>query len=158
MLLCYLTLSSSPTCLKWSAIVEELPTFKPSFHPPSLLPDMTLDDVRDYERQMHEKTNIKVWDEQQEQSANPSSVDGIEIHDRESVCVFSLFLSINHSSVSYFGLLVAFETVPYIFTHFLPHRVKLSVHEQLKYNKHYKGQESFQYCIYHVCFSVCLLF
>ncbi|KAG5278871.1 hypothetical protein AALO_G00103640 [Alosa alosa] len=48
--------------------------------------DMTLDDVRDYEKQMHEKTNIKVCLEQQEQSTNsPPSPDGIEIHDKASV-------------------------------------------------------------------------
>ncbi|XP_035516347.1 cytoplasmic phosphatidylinositol transfer protein 1-like isoform X2 [Morone saxatilis] len=49
--------------------------------------DMTLDDVRDYERQMHEKTNIKVVNchEQQEHSTtNPSSLDDIEIHDKAS--------------------------------------------------------------------------
>ncbi|XP_019215561.1 cytoplasmic phosphatidylinositol transfer protein 1-like [Oreochromis niloticus] len=51
--------------------------------------DMTLDDVRDYERKMHEKTNIKVCHEQQEHSTtNASSLDDIEIHDKASVCVF----------------------------------------------------------------------
>uniref|UniRef100_A0A8B9JTC0 Cytoplasmic phosphatidylinositol transfer protein 1 n=1 Tax=Astyanax mexicanus TaxID=7994 RepID=A0A8B9JTC0_ASTMX len=34
--------------------------------------DMTLDDVREYERQMHEKTNIKVCHEQQENSTKSS--------------------------------------------------------------------------------------
>lgn len=59
---------------------------------PHLLPDMTLDDVRDYERQMHEKTNIKVCDEQQEHSAtNPPTLDDIEIHDKASVCLFHCF-------------------------------------------------------------------
>uniref|UniRef100_A0A8C7YWK2 Cytoplasmic phosphatidylinositol transfer protein 1 n=1 Tax=Oryzias sinensis TaxID=183150 RepID=A0A8C7YWK2_9TELE len=54
--------------------------------------DMTLDDVRDYERQMHEKTNIKVCDEQQEHSAtNPPTLDDIEIHDKASVCLFHCF-------------------------------------------------------------------
>ncbi|KAF3687458.1 Cytoplasmic phosphatidylinositol transfer protein 1 Mammalian rdgB -like protein beta [Channa argus] len=48
--------------------------------------DMTLDDVRDYETQMHEKTNIKVCHEQQEQSTtNPSSLDDIEIHDKANM-------------------------------------------------------------------------
>ncbi|KAA8595037.1 hypothetical protein FQN60_012172 [Etheostoma spectabile] len=48
--------------------------------------DMTLDDVRDYESQMHEKTNIKVCHEQQVHSTtNPSSLDDIEIHDKASV-------------------------------------------------------------------------
>ncbi|KAK5605778.1 Cytoplasmic phosphatidylinositol transfer protein 1 [Crenichthys baileyi] len=47
--------------------------------------DMTLDDVRDYERKMHEKTNIKVCNEQQEHSTtNPSTLDDIEIHDKAS--------------------------------------------------------------------------
>ncbi|KAK5926751.1 hypothetical protein CgunFtcFv8_022298 [Champsocephalus gunnari] len=47
--------------------------------------DMSLDDVRNYERKMHEKTNIKVWLEQQEHSTtNPSSLDDIEIHDKAS--------------------------------------------------------------------------
>uniref|UniRef100_H2RLN9 Cytoplasmic phosphatidylinositol transfer protein 1 n=1 Tax=Takifugu rubripes TaxID=31033 RepID=H2RLN9_TAKRU len=58
--------------------------------------DMTLDDVRDYERNMHEKTNIKVvnYHEQQEHSTpKPSSLDDIEIHDKASVCPFSLSLS-----------------------------------------------------------------
>lgn len=59
---------------------------------PHLLPDMTLDDVRDYERQMHEKTNIKVCHEQQEHSAtNPPTLDDIEIHDKASVCLFHCF-------------------------------------------------------------------
>lgn len=64
-------------------------------HPSPLLPDMSLDDVRDYERHMHEQTNSKVVDchEQQEHStATPSSLDDIEIHDKASVCAFSLFL------------------------------------------------------------------
>lgn len=71
--------------------MEELPTFCPWFHPFPLLPDMTLDDVRDYETQMHEKTNIKVVNchEQQEHSTTkPSSLDEIEIHDKASVCAF----------------------------------------------------------------------
>lgn len=56
---------------------------------------MTLDDVRDYERNMHEKTNIKVvnYHEQQEHSTSkPSSLGDIEIHDKPSVCPFSLSL------------------------------------------------------------------
>lgn len=64
---------------------------------------MTLDDVRDYERQMHEKTNIKVVNchEQQEHSTtNPSSLDDIEIHDKASVCVFFI-VSLLHYSSSY---------------------------------------------------------
>lgn len=64
-------------------------------HPSPLLPDMSLADVRDYERKMHEQTNSKVVNchEQQEHSAaTPSSLDDIEIHDKESVCAFSLFL------------------------------------------------------------------
>lgn len=67
----------------------------PLVPPLPLLPDMTLDDVRDYETQMHEKTNIKVVNchEQQEHSTTkPSSLDDIEIHDKASVCAFSLFL------------------------------------------------------------------
>lgn len=53
---------------------------------------MTLDDVRDYERNMHEKTNIKVvnYHEQEEHSTStPSPLDDIEIHDKPSVCPFS---------------------------------------------------------------------
>ncbi|XP_036395842.1 cytoplasmic phosphatidylinositol transfer protein 1 isoform X2 [Megalops cyprinoides] len=46
--------------------------------------DMTLDDVREYEKQMHEKTNIKVCHDQQEHSTNSSSLDEIEIHDKAS--------------------------------------------------------------------------
>lgn len=63
--------------------------------PLPLFLDMTLDDVRDYERNMHEKTNIKVvnYHEQQEHSTpKPSSLDDIEIHDKASVCPFSLSL------------------------------------------------------------------
>uniref|UniRef100_A0A3B3ZDM0 Cytoplasmic phosphatidylinositol transfer protein 1 n=1 Tax=Periophthalmus magnuspinnatus TaxID=409849 RepID=A0A3B3ZDM0_9GOBI len=53
--------------------------------------DMTLDDVRDYERQMHEKTNIKVCLEQPEHSTtNSPSLDEIQIHDKASVCHFIL--------------------------------------------------------------------
>uniref|UniRef100_A0A665V210 Cytoplasmic phosphatidylinositol transfer protein 1 n=1 Tax=Echeneis naucrates TaxID=173247 RepID=A0A665V210_ECHNA len=49
--------------------------------------DMTLDDVRHYERNMHEKTNIKVCNEQQEHSTtNPSPLDDIEIHDKLRIC------------------------------------------------------------------------
>lgn len=68
----------------------------PGSTPSPLFPDMTLDDVRDYERNMHEKTNIKVvnYHEQQENSTSkPSSLDDIEIHDKASVCPFSLSLS-----------------------------------------------------------------
>lgn len=60
---------------------------------------MTLDDVRDYERNMHEKTNIKVvnYHEQREHSTpKPSPLDDIEIHDKASVCPFSLSLHFNH--------------------------------------------------------------
>lgn len=47
--------------------------------------DMTWDDVRDYEKQMHEKTNIRVCLEQQEHSTtNSPSLDEIEIHDKAS--------------------------------------------------------------------------
>ncbi|KAJ8363549.1 hypothetical protein SKAU_G00123800 [Synaphobranchus kaupii] len=46
--------------------------------------DMTLDDVREYEKQMHEQTNIKVCHDQQEHSTNSSSLDEIEIHDKAS--------------------------------------------------------------------------
>uniref|UniRef100_A0A8C9RAF7 Cytoplasmic phosphatidylinositol transfer protein 1 n=1 Tax=Scleropages formosus TaxID=113540 RepID=A0A8C9RAF7_SCLFO len=49
--------------------------------------DMTLDDVREYEKQMHEKTNIKVCHDQQEHSTNSPSLDEIQIHDKASVCV-----------------------------------------------------------------------
>ncbi|TSK62599.1 Cytoplasmic phosphatidylinositol transfer protein 1 [Bagarius yarrelli] len=50
--------------------------------------DMDLDDVREYEKQMHEKTNIKVCHEQQEHSTNSSpSLDGLGILDKVSVCV-----------------------------------------------------------------------
>lgn len=69
--------------------------FHPVSTPSPLFPDMTLDDVRDYERNMHEKTNIKVvnYHEQQEHSTSkPSSLDDIEIHDKPSVCPFSLSL------------------------------------------------------------------
>lgn len=55
---------------------------------PSLFADMSLEDVREYERQMHEKTNIKVCHDQQEHSANPPpSLDGLGTHDKVSVCV-----------------------------------------------------------------------
>ncbi|KAG7491671.1 hypothetical protein MATL_G00006140 [Megalops atlanticus] len=47
--------------------------------------DMTLDDVREYEKQMHEKTNIKVCHDQQEHSTNSSSLDEIEIHDKANM-------------------------------------------------------------------------
>uniref|UniRef100_A0A671UKB0 Phosphatidylinositol transfer protein cytoplasmic 1 n=1 Tax=Sparus aurata TaxID=8175 RepID=A0A671UKB0_SPAAU len=66
--------------------------------------NMTLDDVRDYERQMHEKTNIKVVNchEQQEHSTTNPSLDDIEIHDKASVCVFFIVSSVHcPSSVSY---------------------------------------------------------
>ncbi|XP_023675573.1 cytoplasmic phosphatidylinositol transfer protein 1 isoform X2 [Paramormyrops kingsleyae] len=46
--------------------------------------DMTLDDVREYEKQMHEKTNIKVCHDQQEHSTNSPSLDEIEIHAKAS--------------------------------------------------------------------------
>ncbi|XP_066515384.1 cytoplasmic phosphatidylinositol transfer protein 1-like [Hoplias malabaricus] len=50
--------------------------------------DMSLEDVRQYETQMHEKTNIKVCHEQQEHSTNPSpSLGGLTNHDNVSVCV-----------------------------------------------------------------------
>lgn len=89
---CHLTLppSSLPHLECYNGGVINITTLVP---PLPLLPDMTLDDVREYERQMHEKTNIKVCHEQQEHSTtNPSSLD-IEIHDKASVCVFSLFLT-----------------------------------------------------------------
>ncbi|MFT7804136.1 cytoplasmic phosphatidylinositol transfer protein 1 isoform X4 [Arapaima gigas] len=47
--------------------------------------DMTLDDVREYEKQMHEKTNIKVCHDQQDHSTNLPSLDEIQIHDKASV-------------------------------------------------------------------------
>ncbi|KAJ8002113.1 hypothetical protein DPEC_G00176430 [Dallia pectoralis] len=47
--------------------------------------DMNLDDVREYEKNMHEQTNIKVCHEQQENSTKTPSRDGIEILDKASV-------------------------------------------------------------------------
>lgn len=49
---------------------------------------MTLDDVRDYEKNMHEKTNIKVCNQ------HSSPVDEIESHAKGSVC--SAFKNIAH--------------------------------------------------------------
>lgn len=71
--------------------------------PPPLLPDMTLDDVRDFERQMHEKTNIKVVNchEQPEHSTTTtSSLDDIEIHEPASVCALLSFFP--HAIASFF--------------------------------------------------------
>lgn len=98
----HLTLPLLQFSVNWSAVMEDLPTsLVPSL---PLLPDMTLDDVRDYERQMHEKTNIKVVNchEQQEHSTTNPSLDDIEIHDKASVCVFFIVSSVHcPSSVSY---------------------------------------------------------
>ncbi|KPP77268.1 Cytoplasmic phosphatidylinositol transfer protein 1-like [Scleropages formosus] len=47
--------------------------------------DMTLDEVQEYEKKMHEKTNIKVCPDQQECSAHSSSLDGVESHDRATL-------------------------------------------------------------------------
>lgn len=64
---------------------------------------MTLDDVRNYERKMHEKTNIKVCHEQQEHSpTDPPALDDIEIHEAASVCVFFFVLSHCLSSLIFF--------------------------------------------------------
>lgn len=51
-----------------------------------LFSDMTMDDVRDYEKKMHEKTNIKVCNQ------HSSTVDEIESNAQGSVC--SVFKSI----------------------------------------------------------------
>ncbi|XP_017548489.1 cytoplasmic phosphatidylinositol transfer protein 1-like isoform X2 [Pygocentrus nattereri] len=60
--------------------------------------DMTLEDVREYERQMHEKTNIKVCHDQQEHSTSSSpSLDGLGNLDKVSVCV-DFFLNILYLS------------------------------------------------------------
>lgn len=69
---------------------------------------MTLDDVRNYERKMHEKTNIKVCHEQQEHSTtNPSALDDIEIHEAASVCLFLCFDSLPvFSFFSQLGVLI----------------------------------------------------
>uniref|UniRef100_A0A8C7GL29 Phosphatidylinositol transfer protein cytoplasmic 1 n=1 Tax=Oncorhynchus kisutch TaxID=8019 RepID=A0A8C7GL29_ONCKI len=61
--------------------------------------DMNLDDVREYEKSMHEQTNIKVCHEQQEHSTNSPSLDDIEIHDKASVCVVSFPLVLFHIDV-----------------------------------------------------------
>lgn len=94
-----------------------------------LLPDMTLDDVRDYERKMHEKTNIKVCNEEQEHSTtNPSAQDDIEVHDKASVCVFFIVSFLHQpSSVSYLNhwwLTTEGAAVAYNYLH-LTHSVKL---------------------------------
>lgn len=47
-----------------------------------LFTDMTMDDVREYEKNMHEKTNIKVCNQ------HSSTVDEIESHAKERVCQF----------------------------------------------------------------------
>ncbi|KAI5108825.1 cytoplasmic phosphatidylinositol transfer protein 1 isoform X1 [Silurus meridionalis] len=53
--------------------------------------DMDLEDVREYENQMHEKTNIKVCLEQQEHSTNSSpSLDGLKILDKVSCDVLEV--------------------------------------------------------------------
>uniref|UniRef100_A0A8C3RYQ1 Cytoplasmic phosphatidylinositol transfer protein 1 n=1 Tax=Chelydra serpentina TaxID=8475 RepID=A0A8C3RYQ1_CHESE len=44
--------------------------------------DMTMDDVREFEKNMHEKTNIKVCNQ------HSSTVDEIESHAKSSVCSF----------------------------------------------------------------------
>lgn len=48
-----------------------------------LFTDMTMDDVREYEKNMHEKTNIKVCNQ------HSSTVDEIESHAKARVCSFS---------------------------------------------------------------------
>lgn len=48
-----------------------------------LFSDMTMDDVREYEKNMHEKTNIKVCNQ------HSSTVDEIESHAKARVCPFS---------------------------------------------------------------------
>lgn len=47
-----------------------------------LFTDMTMDDVREYEKNMHEKTNIKVCNQ------HSSTVDEIESHAKARVCPF----------------------------------------------------------------------
>lgn len=47
-----------------------------------LFTDMTMDDVREYEKNMHEKTNIKVCNQ------HSSTVDEIESHAKARVCQF----------------------------------------------------------------------
>lgn len=47
-----------------------------------LFTDMTMDDVREYEKNMHEKTNIKVCNQ------HSSTVDEIENHAKARVCQF----------------------------------------------------------------------
>uniref|UniRef100_A0A4W5MZC1 Phosphatidylinositol transfer protein cytoplasmic 1 n=1 Tax=Hucho hucho TaxID=62062 RepID=A0A4W5MZC1_9TELE len=67
--------------------------------PPPLFADMNLDDVREYEKSMHEQTNIKVCHEQQEHSTSSPSLDDIEIHDKVNVCVVSFPLVLFHIDV-----------------------------------------------------------
>lgn len=67
-------------------LTEDVRGFCP--HPPPAFADMALEDVREYEKQMHEKTNIKVCLEEQERSSNSSpSLDGLGILDKVSVRV-----------------------------------------------------------------------
>lgn len=53
-----------------------------------LFTDMTMDDVREYEKNMHEKTNIKVCNQ------HSSTVDEIESHATARVCPFLSILPI----------------------------------------------------------------
>lgn len=83
-----------PSVLKMSVVFR--------LHPPPAFADMALDDVREYEKQMHEQTNIKVCNGQQEHSTNSSpSLDGLGILDKVSVCVD--FFLISSSSFFYRG-------------------------------------------------------
>uniref|UniRef100_A0A8C4TM49 Cytoplasmic phosphatidylinositol transfer protein 1 n=1 Tax=Falco tinnunculus TaxID=100819 RepID=A0A8C4TM49_FALTI len=50
--------------------------------------DMTMDDVREYEKNMHEKTNIKVCNQ------HSSTVDEIESHAKARVCQFLTHIAI----------------------------------------------------------------
>lgn len=49
-----------------------------------LFSDMSMDDVRNYEKNMHEQTNIKVWFDQP--STNTSSTNEIQSDGNTSVC------------------------------------------------------------------------
>lgn len=89
-------------------LTEDVRGFCP--HPPPAFADMALDDVREYEKQMHEKTNIKVCHEQQEHSTNSSpSLDGLGILDKVSVCV-DFFLNIFFLSEIHPSALIHFNT------------------------------------------------
>lgn len=89
-------------------LTEDVRGFCP--HPPPAFADMALDDVREYEKQMHEKTNIKVCHEQQERSTNSSpSLDGLGILDKVSVCV-DFFLNTFFLSEIHPSALIHFNT------------------------------------------------